>query len=197
MFRAFAEQPVDQQEIAKAVHKIGKSLAVLGSCPADSPDGAAVADLVTLSALLEGFLARLGSPPVPPPIPIAAPPEPAARLFNPVIERHARAGNDDAVLPPPSADPANIDDLLLALERNKGLPANISRAVNAVFLHLLRALGREPVLRSELADTLDRLNECLALARAARGELGIAAAVSDLTRLSRLVEARSADARLA
>jgi hypothetical protein len=103
-------------------------------------------------------------------------------------------------LPPEETDTAAlarvaaaVDQLLAALERNKGLPAPLSKAVNSVYLYVLRAFSKSPLARPtrhEIADALDKLKQGLQLARAQRGEPAAVAAAGDLERLSRLVESQ-------
>jgi len=88
-----------------------------------------------------------------------------------------------------------VDELLGALERNKNMPAPLSKAVNSVYLHVLRAFAKSPLARPtrhEIADALDKLKQGLQLARAQRGEPAAMAAAGDLERLSRLVESQYA-----
>ncbi len=203
IFRAYGKTPPDRGEIGKAIFKIGMCLGDDELKLTDGPDAIAVPTLITLSGILEGSLtapAPTGAPLPPPPAALAhlerpaPPPAPSARYV---------ADPADA-LPPQETDTvalarvaAAVDELLLSLERNKGLPAPISKAVNSVYLYVLRAFGKSPPARPtrhEIADALDKVKQGLQVARAQRGEPSAAVAVADLERLSRLVESQFAAA---
>ena len=200
VFRAFGKQPPDRSEIGKAIYKIGMCLGDDELDLIGGPDAVAVPTLVTLSGILEGSLTA------PAPTKAALPPPPAAlahleRPAAPPPVESARFVADPAdALPPEETDTAAlarmaaaVDELLGALERNKGLAAPLSKAVNSVYLYVLRAFAKSPLARPtrhEIADALDKLKQGLQLARAQRGEPAAVAAAGDLERLSRLVESQ-------
>jgi hypothetical protein len=75
------------------------------------------------------------------------------------------------------------------------LPGPLSKAVNSIYLYVLRAFAKSPLARPtrhEITDALDKLKQGLQLARAQRGEPAAVAAAGDLERLSRLVESQYA-----
>jgi len=203
IFRAFSKQPPDRGEISKAISKIGKCLGDDELDLTSGPDSVAVPTLITLSGILEGSLtvpaptgallppppaalAHLG-PPAPPPRPVESPRFVADPLQAPPPEET----DTDALARVASAS----DELLDALERNKGLPAPLSKAVNSVYLYVLRAFAKSPLApptRHEIADALDKVKQGLQVARAQRGEPAAVAAAGDLERLSRLVESQFA-----
>jgi septal ring-binding cell division protein DamX len=201
VFRAFGKVPPDRGEIGKAIYKIGICLGDDELNLTGGPDSLAVPTLITLSGILEGSLTELaGTPGLPPP------PAALAHLERPAAPRpneSARYVADPAdALPPEETDTvalariaAAVDELLASLERNKGLPAPLSKAVNSGYLYVLRAFGKSPPARAtrhEIADALDKIKQGLQHARAQRGEPAAAVAAADLERLSRLVESQFA-----
>jgi len=202
IFRAFSKDPPDRGEIGKAIYKIGMCLGDDELELTGGPDAVAVPTLITLSGILEGSLTapaptRSGLPPPAPALahlerPAAPPPVESARFVADPADSLPPEETDTATL---ARVAAAVDELLGALERNKGLPAPLSKAVNSVYLYVLRAFSKSPLARPtrhELADALDRLKQGLQLARAQRGEPVAVAAAGDLERLSRLVEAQFA-----
>jgi hypothetical protein len=198
VFRAFGKVPADRSEIGKAIYKIGMCLGDDELDLTGGPDAVAVPTLVTLSGILEGSLTA----PAPTRSALPPPPAPLAHLERPPppVESARFVADPADALPPEETDTAAlarvaaaVDELLGALERNKGLPAPLSKAVNSVHLYVLRAFAKSPLAhptRHELADALDRLKQGLQLARAQRGEPAAVAAAGDLERLSRLVESQ-------
>jgi len=201
VFRAFGKQPPDRGEIGKAIYKIGMCLGDDDLDLTGGPDAVAVPTLVTLSGILEGSLtapAPTRAPLPPPPAALAHLPRPSA----PPVESPLFVADPADGLPREETDTAAlarvaaaVDELLGALERNKNMPAPLSKAVNSVYLHVLRAFAKSPLARPtrhEIADALDKLKQGLQLARAQRGEPAAMAAAGDLERLSRLVESQYA-----
>jgi hypothetical protein len=201
VFRAFGKQPPDRAEIGKAIYKIGMCLGDDELDQTGGPDAVAVPTLVTLSSILEGSLTaaaptRAALPP--PPAALAHPKRPAA----PPVESPRFVADPADALPREETDTAAlarvaaaVDELLAALERNKGMPAPLSKAINGVYLYVLRAFSKSPLARPtrhEIADALDKLKQGLQLARAQRGEPAAVAVAGDLERLSRLVESQFA-----
>src|SRR3954470_3175555 len=201
VFRAFGKQPPDRGEIGKAIYKIGMCLGDDDLDLTSGPDAVAVPTLVTLSGILEGSLTapaptRAALPP--PPAALAHLPRPAAQP----VESPLFVADPAGALPHEETDTAAlarvavaVDELLAALERNKNMPAPLSKAVNSVYLYVLRAFSKSPLAhptRHEIADALDKLKQGLQLARAQRGEPAAVAAAGDLERLSRLVESQYA-----
>ena len=191
VIRGFAKSPLNRGEIGNAIYKVGKCLGDDELQSSRGADAAVVSDLLALSGLLEASI-------VPAPVPVPESPfqrrdplEPEAPA--PRFMADASVALADRNAPAAAAGvSASIDDLLLKLERNKDPSAPLSKAINAVFLHVLRAFGKSPPDRNEMADALDRVKECLALARARRG--GPSTVVSDLERLSKVVESQFAAA---
>jgi hypothetical protein len=203
IFRAFGKDPPDRSEIGKAIYKIGMCLGDDELDLTGGPDAVAVPTLVTLSGILEGSLTG------PAATKAALPPPPAALAHlerpappSPLVESARFVADPAAALPPEETDTAAlarvaaaVDELLAALERNKGLPAPLSKAVNSIYLYVLRAFAKSPLARPtrhEITDALDKLKQGLQLARAQRGEPAAVAAAGDLERLSRLVESQYA-----
>ncbi len=201
IFRAYGKVPPDRGEIGKAIYKIGICLGDEDLQLTAGPDSIAVPTLVTLSGILEGSLTQLATNPAlpPPPAALAHLERPAPR---PAAESARFVADPADALPPEETDAvalarvsAAVDELLVSLEANKGLPAPLAKAVNAVHLYVLRAFDKWPLARAtrhELADALDRIKQGLQLARAQRGEPAATVAAADLERLSRLVESQFA-----
>jgi hypothetical protein len=201
IFRAYGKTPPDRSEIGKAIFKIGMCLGDDELKLTDGPDAVAVPTLITLSGILEGSLAA----PAATSVPLPPPPAALAHLERPSARPAAELPlfvADPAALPPEETDAvalarvaAAIDELLMSLERNKGLPPPVSKAVNSVYLYVLRAFEKSPPTRPtrhEIADALDKVKQGLQVARAQRGEPSAAVAAADLERLSRLVESQFA-----
>jgi hypothetical protein len=202
VFRAFGKVPPDRGEIGKAIYKIGMCLGDDQLELTSGPDSVAVPTLVTLSGILEGSLTA------PPPSNAALPPPPAALAHlerpaaRPPVDSARFVADPADALPPGETDTAAlarvsaaVDEMLGSLQRQKGLPAPLSKAVNSVYLYVLRAFGKSPLARPtrhELADALDKVKQGLQLARAQRGEPAAVVAAGDLERLSRLVESQYA-----
>jgi len=201
IFRAFSKDPPDRGEIGKAIYKIGMCLGDDELDLTGGPDSVAVPTLITLSGILEGSLT--GAAPtraaLPPPPAMLAHLERPAPAPPPVESARFVAEPVDA-LPPEEADSAAlarvaaaVDEVLGALEQNKGLPPPLSKAVNSVYLYVLRAFAKSPLARPtrhEIADALDKVKQGLQLARAQRREPAALAAAGVLERLSRLVESQ-------